>query len=209
MEDKDVKYIYAHNFSGFDGIFLLRHLLNYDGGEIKPLIFNGKLMAINFKFTDPSSVDNTENNTENKDNKNKTKARTLVFKDSFLLLPLSLRKLCKAFNVSTVKTHFPFLLTDINYSGKFPAFDLYTDLSKQEYFDIKYDFNDQTWSFREEAIKYCGIDCKALFEVLISFNNLIFNQFKLNIHSSFTLPSLAMKIYKTPPKKLVRIISNS
>ena len=147
MGDKDVKYIYAHNFSGFDGIFLLRHLLNYDGGEIKPLIFNGKLMAINFKFTDPSSVDNTENNTENKDNKNKTKARTLVFKDSFLLLPLSLRKLCKAFNVSTVKTHFPFLLTDINYSGKFPAFDLYTDLSKQEYFEIKYDFNDQTWSY--------------------------------------------------------------
>ena len=73
LEDKDVKYIYAHNFSGFDGIFLLRHLLNYDGGEIKPLIFNGKLMAINFKFTDPSSVDNTEINTENKDNKIKLK----------------------------------------------------------------------------------------------------------------------------------------
>ena len=29
IELKHVKYVYAHNFSGFDGILLLKHLLNY------------------------------------------------------------------------------------------------------------------------------------------------------------------------------------
>ena len=40
------------------------------------------------------------------------------------------------------------------------------------------------------------LDCKSLFEVLVKFNDLVFKEFKINIFSSLTLPSLAMKIYK-------------
>jgi hypothetical protein len=149
---KDVKYIYAHNFSGFDGILLLEHLLNFDNFNVKPLLFNNKLISIKFSSSKNRSM--------------KQFTRTLVFKDSFLLLPMALRKLCKAFKVDTMKTNFPFNLTDINYVGEFPSFDLWTDLTQEQYNLLKANHGDKVWSFKEESIKYCKIDCEALYEVL-------------------------------------------
>ena len=181
LQFKGVKYVYAHNFSGFDGILLLKYLISYEGATVKPLIFNGKLMGIEFKYQDP-------NNPKNKVN--------LIFKDSFLLLPMSLSKLCGAFKVPTVKTFFPFLLSDIHYIGKFPGYELFPGLTQDEYTMIFHKHGNKLWSFKVEAIKYCNIDCKSLHEVITKFNELIFGEFKLNVHSSYTLPSLAMKIFK-------------
>ena len=175
-----VKYIYAHNFSGFDGILLLKHLLLFENTTVKPIIFNNRLMAVDFQYK------------ENED----AEPINLKFKDSFLLLPMSLRKLCKAFNVPTMKTHFPFRLSDIDFIGNFPGYHLYDDLSEQDYVNMVQEHGDKPWNFQEESTKYCQIDCKSLFEVLVKFNELIFSEFKLNIHGSLTLPALAMKIYE-------------
>ena len=35
--------------------------------------------------------------------------------------------------------------------------------------------------FKNESIKYCKLDCKALHEVLSAFNKLIFEQFKVRM----------------------------
>lgn len=53
------------------------------------------------------------------------------------------------------------------------------------------------WSFKAEATKYCELDCQCLHEIITKFNELIFNEFSLNIHKTLTLPALAMKIFKT------------
>ena len=53
------------------------------------------------------------------------------------------------------------------------------------------------WSFKQESTKYCKLDCLSLHQVLTKFSELIFNEFKVDIHKVLTLPSLAMKIYKT------------
>jgi hypothetical protein len=191
---KNVQYIYAHNFSGFDGILLLKHLLDH---KAKPLIFNNKLMSIKINVTDHNSK--------------KPVVRTIEFKDSFLLLPMGLRKLCDSFKVKTVKTNFPFNLSDINYSGEFPSFDKWTGLTQEQYEEIKTEHGNKPWSFRDEAIKYCKIDCLALFEVLTSFNKLVFSEFKVNVHPLLTLPALAMKIYKSqymPKNSLFQILGN-
>lgn len=95
-----IKVIYAHNIS-FDGLLLLKHLIRYGDIKVEPLIFNGKLICIKIIIGIGK------------------KARTIVIKDSYLLLPNSLRKLCQAFKVPTQKTYFPFGLTDINYKGEF------------------------------------------------------------------------------------------
>lgn len=71
--DKNIKFIYAHNLSGFDGIFLLKEIINYGGAKVDPKIFNGKLIAIKFTVM----VNNV--------------SRSLVFKDSMLLLKDSLK----------------------------------------------------------------------------------------------------------------------
>jgi hypothetical protein len=46
--------VYAHNLGGFDGIFLMKHLLAY--GKVDPLLFNGKLMSIKVKLNSGSTI---------------------------------------------------------------------------------------------------------------------------------------------------------
>jgi hypothetical protein len=178
--------VYAHNLSGFDGILLMKHLLPY--GKVKPLLFNGKLMSI--RLTLPSG-------------------RSIVFKDSYLLLPLSLKGLSMAFNLIEPKGHFPFNLTQILYTGVIPAIEYWSGISLEEYGIIKQEHGKRMWDFKAESIKYCQLDCKCLHEVLIFFNDLIYTNFKLNIHTLLTLPALAMKIYKTHflPKKTIYQLS--
>ena len=55
--------------ASFYGVLLLRYLIEFKDSSVQPIILNGKLISIKFTFT--------ANN----------KSRTLVFKDSFLLLP--------------------------------------------------------------------------------------------------------------------------
>ena len=121
-------------------------MITYEGANIKPLIFNNKIMSIKLEYKYPGE---------------KTSLK-LIFKDSYLMLPFSLRELCKSFSVKNPKSHFPFLLDDIKYIGEYPAYDLFTKLDKAEY-DLMVESHVGLWSFKEESIKYCRIDCIALF----------------------------------------------
>ena len=57
--------------------------------------------------------------------------------------------------------------------------------------------NINNWSLKNETLKYCINDCISLYEVLIKFNQFIFNKFKLNIHNYPTLPSLTFGIFRS------------
>jgi hypothetical protein len=170
--------VYAHNLSSFDGVFLLNHLIPY--GEVKPLIFNGRIMSIKVIL-----------------NVKGYEGKTIIFKDSYLMLGYSLRKLCTAFGIKVGKTYFPFNLNNINYSGVLPAFHYFKDITPQVYEVLKQQFKYRLWNFQLEAIKYCKLDCQCLHEILSIFNENFYNEFKINIHSSLTAPSLSMRLYKT------------
>ena len=111
-KDRKALTVYAHNLSGFDGIFLMKHLLSF--GKVEPLLFNGKLMSIKVNL-------NIEG----------YKGKTIVFKDSYLLLPMSLRQLCLAFDIAAPKGFFPFLMTTINYIGELPQFKYWKGINSQ------------------------------------------------------------------------------
>ena len=170
--------VYAHNLSRFDGIFLLKPLFSF--GKVIPLLHNGKLISIKLIL-----------------NIKGHKGKTIIFKDSFLMLPLSLRDLCNSFKIEAPKGYFPYLLNDILYKGQFPKYELFTSLSLTEYLNIKNQYLNKIWNFKNEAIKYCELDCKCLHEVLTKFSLLIFKEFKVDPIKVLTLPSLAMKIFKT------------
>lgn len=72
-------------------------------GTVEPLLFNGKLITIKLRL-------NIEG------------VKQFIFKDSLLLLPVSLSKLAISYNCSKVKGIFPYKLYDIFYSGSFPRF---------------------------------------------------------------------------------------
>ena len=177
-KDSKTLIVYAHNLSGFDGTFILKYILEF--GKVEPVLFNGKLMSIKLRL----NIDGYKN-------------KTIIFKDSYLLLPISLRKLCLAFNVDSPKGYFPFNFTNVFYAGMLPAYECWKDISKKVYNNLLEEYKGKSWNFELEAIKYCKLDCKCLFEILVQFNNLIFNNFNVNIHKSLTLPSLAMRIYKS------------
>jgi DNA polymerase type B, organellar and viral len=87
--------IYFHNFSKFDGIFIIKHLVNI--GKCKPIIHKAKI--ISFSFSPNWKKDFGK----------------VTFYDSYLLLSSSLNDLGKSFNVDNPKDLFPIFLNDINY----------------------------------------------------------------------------------------------
>ena len=176
--------VYVHNLSNFDGIFLLRILSNVPGFNLLPTMKDGKLINLNLS----KLISN--------------KKYQIDFRDSLLMLPLSLRRLCKAFNVdlASSKSIFPYDFinlsdTSYDYAGIVPDYEYFSRVDKSDY-DI-YKNKYITWNLKKETIKYCELDCISLYKVLESFNELIYNKYKLNIHRFPTLPSLAFSIYKT------------
>src|SRR4029077_15478276 len=180
MKDLNIKKydnynVYFHNFSKFDAYFLIKQFSKL--GFIEPIIHKGRIISLEFI--------------------NKNNSYILNFKDSYLMLPSSLRNLCKSFDIENHKGIFPFKLNDIKYNGEIPDFDKFEGINLLDYENYKVEFKDKIWNFRDEAIKYCRLDCKSLFQILTKFNKLIFDKFKLNIVKYPTKPSLSFNLFRT------------
>jgi len=168
--------IYLHNFAKFDGYFLLKYLAMI--GDTSPIIHKGRIISTKFSLKDSPYE--------------------ITFMDSLLILPSSLRKLCQSFSVEIVKSFFPFKLTDINYKGPVPNIKYFDNFSPKgvEYNNYKKQFINNIWDFKEEAIKYCTLDCISLYQILSKFNELVFKNFKVNIVKYPTISSLAFGIFR-------------
>jgi hypothetical protein len=179
--------IYLHNFAKFDNIFLFKILANL--GIVSPTIHKGRFISLQFSYNNYN----------------------LYFRDSYLLLPSSLRKLCKSFKVLVAKSFFPhtFLsnkMVDIlNYIGIIPSIQYFLDSIPVDD-DLLENINnlidyfsknkDKIWNLKNEAIKYCELDCVSLHQILSKFNNLIYDKWQLNMTNYPTLPSLAFAIFR-------------
>jgi hypothetical protein len=172
--------IYLHNFSKFDGYFLLKYLSQI--GQVSPIIHKGRIISTKFSLKD-SITGNSK--------------YSVNFMDSLLILPSSLRALCNSFSVPSKKGIFPFKLFDINYQGSVPDYKYFDGVSLEDYNLYLKSWGLKLWSFKEEAIKYCNLDCISLYQILIKFNKLIFEYFKINIIKYPTLSSLAFGIFRT------------
>jgi hypothetical protein len=169
--------IYMHNMAKFDIIFLFKYLAQL--GLVNPIIHNDRIILINFNF--------------GKDNEYQLK-----FKDSYLILLHNLRKLCKSFDVKNSKSIFPHFFVNENnldYIGRIPDFKFFDKINQNEYNDYKARFDN--WNLKNEAIKYCELDCISLYQVIYKFNDMIFNLFNMNVHHYPTLPSLAFAIFRS------------
>lgn len=170
--------IYVHNLAKFDIIFLLKYLVKI--ATMQPIIHNGRIISLLINY--------------GKNNEYK-----IEFRDSYLILLASLRKLCVAFNVNTVKSIFPFLFinkNNLDYIGNVPDFKYFSGISKNDYNEYKSEFNNN-WNLKNESIKYCNIDCISLYQIIYKLNDLIFNLFSKNIYHYPTLPSLAFGIFRS------------
>ena len=169
--------VYVHNLANFDSVFLFKTLSKI--GTIKPIIHKGNLISFTFKYN----------------------GYIITFKDSYQILPVSLKRLTLAFNVLN-KSFFPHNFTNLsstslNYIGGVPDIKFFSGITASEYEGYSNNFKANNWNLREEAIKYCQIDCVSLYQVLVKFNELIFNLFNVNIEKYPTISSLAFAIFRT------------
>nr|YP_010691070.1 DNA polymerase [Phellinus igniarius]WBU93171.1 DNA polymerase [Phellinus igniarius] len=174
------KTVYIHNSSEFDLIFILKNIISHKETKVEPIIKNGKFINLKVLYGPNGSY-------------------IINFKDSYLLLPVSLSNLAKTFNVKTLKSVFPHNFVTKNllgYVGSVPSFRFFDNISLTEYQSYCKNFINNNWSLRNEAVKYCEIDCVALYQVIETFARFIFERFQINISSVSTLPSLALKIFR-------------
>lgn len=174
--------VYLHNFSYFDGVFLLK-ILSELSNNIKPIIRDGRIIDLRFNFKYSNSH------------------YSLYFRDSYLLLPSSLSSLAKNFNVEK-KGIFPYLFvnnenTELDYNGLVPKFEMFPKISKEDYLLYCKEFENKTWSLKEETIKYCELDVLILYSVIDKFKSNIFKLFRVEVLKYPTLSSLSFAIFRS------------
>ena len=167
---------YVHNLAKFDIYFILPVLEKL--GTIKPLIYNGRLISI--QLTSPRGY-------------------SITLKDSYQLLPSSLAKLAKNFNVED-KGIFPYEYPNENnlaYSGDVPSKFFFKTITDQEYLEYKNSYTEgREWSLKEETINYCENDCKVLYQIMSKFSHIIDTKFNISLDRYPTLSSLSFGIYR-------------
>ena len=180
--------VYCHNLSSFDGIFLFRLLAIFSNKNKDKFVT--KLTPMYNKKT--GKIINLKLNYSPIKNK-RTLKYNICFKDSLLMLPKSLEELAIKFNIESLlrqpsvsgkKTIFPYNFVnnkynpniDLEYIGKIPSMQYFKKhIDAKDY--AKYLLNytnsqkarnnaSESWSLREEAIKYCTNDCIILYKVL-------------------------------------------
>ena len=184
IENHNMKF-YAHNMSEFDGIFILKALMNTaDKHDFKFKIFSdndGKIISIDIS----------------KKIKNKKNIKISIL-DSCLILSFSLEELGKVFKCETNKSIFPYKFVNeknILYEGKIPDYKYFNKLDINEYCKYKNSFKDMEWNTKNETIKYLENDLNLLYEIMINFNEFIFDRFSVNISRIRTISGLAFLIF--------------
>lgn len=172
-------FIFIHNGSNFDLIFLVKYLLTRNDIEITPIYKDGKFISLKIKYG----------------------VYSLSIRDSMLMLKSSLAKLGKAFKVDVMKDVYPYNFPkkdNLNYVGAVPEYKFFDNkkVSLSDYNNYLERFNND-WSLKNETLKYCTRDCITLHQILIKFCNLIWDTFGVDASKCPTLPSLAFRIFRT------------
>jgi hypothetical protein len=171
--------IYLHNFSKFDVIFLLNILVEISNNNINLILNDKNFISLNLKY---------------KQN------YYLKFRDSYLLLPSSLKNLCLSFGLEEKKI-FPYKFVNdktisLDYVGDVPGFNLFDNISLSVYNNYCKEFN-KNWSLEKESIKYCERDVIILHKLINKFNLLIFRLTSINAIKYPTLPALSFAVYRS------------
>ena len=152
--------VYAHNFSKFDSIFLLKLLSIYS---------DRNKYTLDLIKRDSDIIEVTVS---------KPKSFKIRFRDSLLLLKGSLKALGKSYT-NDKKGIFPYLFVNnsvnpLDYVGDVPAFKYFSNITINEYKLYCKSYRGKVWSLKDETIEYCLQDCIVLHRVLERFSYEIF-----------------------------------
>jgi DNA polymerase elongation subunit (family B) len=165
--------VFAHNGSKFDMVLLMTTLDRW--GQVEILWRDGLLSV---KYVDNDS------------------RKTLVFRDSYRILNMSLGDACKSFGVAAGKTSFPykFLTEDtLNYVGPVPGVEYWK--SAADYKSVA--SRTSVYDMKSELKTYNIQDVVCLIDVLNKFRSLYSDHFRIDPLASMSTSSLALATYRT------------
>lgn len=181
-------FIYIHNGSNFDLIFLVKYLLTRSDIHITPIYKDSRFISLKIAY--------------GKGKKEGDFLYSLTIRDSILLLKSSLSKLGSAFSVDISKDIFPYSFPNkdnLTYEGEVPKYEFFDSkkVSIKDYNEYLSNYKDSKWQLKTETLKYCVRDCISLYQVLLKFFNLIWDTFNVDATKCPTLPSLAFRIFRS------------
>ena len=174
---------YCHNLGGFDVVFLLKTILDFNTLQAKDSQYKIKTVFRDDKILKITISKNINGN-----------VKSFSIKDSYAMLNNSLEKLGASFNIYVSKGLFPYRFSkeeNLFYVGVTPDINYYNDISKSEYSKLI----TSNWSFKDETIKYLKLDLLVLYEVIVKANKQVFLGYDIDMVNSLTISNLAMKIF--------------
>jgi len=173
---------FAHNASGYDTRLVFDKACEIDDLDVamNPIMRGGKFMQL--------------------------KIGHVVYRDSMLHVPGSLRSLAKDFcDGQLLKGYFPHLFNSVenyNYIGPIPD---------KKYFDISFSVKDESelqtfndwydeqqglvWNFQDELLKYCQNDVLVLCQIMKGYHEILFDKFKMSPWHNTTAPSFVHEVF--------------
>ena len=165
----DKTYWYAHTMGRFDGLFILKALCEMN---LKFKVFWNDDTLLTISITNPKL------------------GTTIYIRDSLALIQGSLNSIAQSFNIDIEKGQFPHKfasLDNLNYIGREPGDEFYTNGHKSN--------NQAIYNFKEECLKYNTLDTELLYEIINTFSQSVWEEYKVDIVQTTTVSSLAMKIF--------------
>lgn len=141
---------YAHNGGRFDFGFVLEEILKNYSGKFTITPMRSGSSIIQLKITDGQK-------------------HSWVLRDSFALIPQSLKRITENFNVENIKGSFD-----------------HKKVTWKNYL-----------KFEKEWIPYLINDCKGLYQSLILYQSWIIKKFNVSLSKNITLAQLAMNIFRS------------
>jgi len=171
---------YVHNLNGYDSVFLLKALINYNQKynkfKIECILKDTRIIKLKVSLQ-----------------KNK-KLISISFLDSLMLLSGSLNKLGKDFECNNTKGHFPYKFIskdNLFFIGRTPDLYFFENMTNVEYNSIY----SEKWGVKEETLKYLSKDIDLLLEIVNKFSLYIYNKYGVNITDCLTISKLAITSY--------------
>ncbi len=175
--------IYAHNFASFDALFLLSSLIK-GGFKIKPTVKEQEFISMVVEKTYLI---------KNKNGVSTPVKKTIKIHDSLKMLNKNLHDLSVDFQCKNIKSYFPYSFVNhstLNYVGPTPPlkhFNITEDVYNKIY--------TENYNLKNELLNYLAIDLLSLKEIMFKFNDIIYNDFKLNITRFKTISGLSFNVY--------------
>jgi len=200
---------YTHNLGGFDVVFILKILGDYNSSKniepknrfkLKAFLRDNRILKLKISLQISKSVNNT-----------------IFLVDSYPLLPTSLASLAEGFSTKYEKPLFPYSFIshdNLYYVGNIPSIDYYGSIKKNEITPEEYRklaaSHKSDWDLKAETLKYLESDLIGLLQIMYEFSHHIFDVHNIQVTECLTITGLAIKIFLTNhyPKKSLALIRN-